>query len=357
MESIDSNFISCCIGAEKKQAQGNKGLQHASRFYYHLHSLGNDAACVGRATKNISEIWHAFSNTVTLAFSSTKFLAILSSPGEILDIVSDIKGFFSSKKSVDKVAYATNTVATTGNITLNTWTFVQAVNSVTSISRPALHFLDIAGPVGWGVSVLALIKAGREHYKDQKIVAEIKANKPTPEEGDASRYNMFKIFLLDGVYKIRHSDLMEKLRLIDRIPGIEAKYKIRSKVEMIARSYVATKNTEITQKFVSLVSKQYRMNRMFFAFKAIAVIAGLGALLFFYMPGMNHFTFSNHTAWALLILAGTVGVVSLTANKINSVLFMRELNRLALESEIKKWQMEMKANTLDIQPITITQSN
>jgi hypothetical protein len=84
------------------------------------------------------------------------------------------------------------------------------------------------------------------------------------------------------------------------------------------------------------------MNKLFFAFKAISVLAGLGSLLFFYLPGMNNLGISYHAAWSLLILSGTIGVASVCAIKINSMLFLRDLDR-----QVKEHEREVEVRTFN----------
>lgn len=341
-------FITDCLNADKAKAvKSNNGLQHVNGFYNHFHNISNDLAGLSRASKMMSEIWYTFSYNVTLAFSSTKFLAIVSVPGDTIDCIEDVQNVFKKDSSVEKGVHGIGALAAAGNVTANIWTFLQGLDAVVSISQPALQFFDAVGPVGWGLNTLTAVKGGYRVYEDGKVLRAIEQTKPADGSPiqDSNHYEVFKLFLLDGKgHKITHSDLMGKLRLMDRFPGLESKYKIRSHVETLAKGYMMTADTvikkQITNKFVGLVQRQYRMNQVFLALKVVALVAGLGALLFFYIPALSHLGYSKHLAWSLLILGGTVCVASAGALKINALLFMRDLKKQSepLEQKAKDWE-------------------
>lgn len=297
----------------------------------------NDLLGVARAVRRLSEIWHTFGNLVNQAFNGTRIGAILATPGDLVEMTDEIQAAIADPTITGKGIHSAGALAAAGNIGNNFWTFMLGLDTLVHVSKPFMQFTEVLGPVGWGMSALYTLPMAYQWYKIDQTLEAININQPVHaqingRENMEKRIRMFELFTLDqkgmadgNSYQIQENELLAKLHIVSNIPLIERPYEIQQKVNALALNYFKIHDRRITQDFIGSVRKNYTIVRLHYAFKIAAVATGLVALMFFYVPGMNHFGFSNHLGWSFLILTGAIGFTVVVSDKINSRIFAKEL--------------------------------
>jgi len=215
------------------------------------------------------------------------------------------------------------------------------LDAVAKISQPAVNIFNIMGPIAWVVSALGLIKVGHSWYKINKDLDQIKALSAKGKDihvANANRESLFKLFLQnEKEVALTEDDILGKLHVMGHIPWLESKSKLKEHIDEIAEKYKATKDSKIAKEFKFLIKQQYDMAKVVNCLRIAAVITGLVAMMFFYVPAVKN----EKLGWLFLALSNAIAVGSVAFDKLNSREFINEIEELAKKHR-KQRQIEEK---------------
>lgn len=305
-------------------------LTTAKKVYIQAQEFINSFLTTVRSTNGLVEVVHNVSLTTSRNLAATKVVAFGAIPADLIDSYDSVQAAISATNGLDRTIHISAALANLLNLVGDTWTGMMGISILADLPSKVVTVFETAGPIAWGAQAIGLIFYASKFHKVEKLDSSIRQTKRDHGLSHYGRLQFFKLLLQDekGV-RFTKDQVLDTLNLSGNIPLIESKSNVRKNLQVIAQNYLLTGDTEITNDLGKLVNKQMRMTRVLLVVKSVAALTGLFSSIFFYLPAFNKF---QHLAWAQLIICSSLTMSFMVFSKINSRMWIKELEKLAEDS-------------------------
>ncbi len=323
-DTIDDIFF----GSSKQKTDSLAKMDDIKRVFIEGQDNVNHFLNAVRGIRKAVEVFRGKTLASTEFFNIFKLAAALGVISDTIETTDEIAAAIEAKNAGDRVGHTAGAAGLALSAFGNLWVFCSGVNYLKPLGSHFVSFMDKAGPVSWGLSAVMLINIGWRYH----IVDSMGDRLEQAQKGEGWPLKFYQTLLREDNKPMKTPSLMFSLQLMHRVPVIESKYHMKQKIKTIAENYFVTGKLDHTQKLANMTNKQVKLARIFLGVKAAALICGIVASAFFYFPALKS---NPHIGWILVAGGGIICIGNIAFGKYNSVVFMKELDKLAKEAKVE----------------------